>query len=347
MNLKEYEQAKFSLAEIVRSAQAIDSKDSDLQSASRELLTRLADDRFNLMLVGRFSRGKSTLINAVLGHPYLPTGILPLTSVITTVRYGSRPQAVLNFRNAGFPREIPLSQLPEYVTQQSNPGNVKRLAYAEIQLPVELLRRGLFFVDSPGLGSSITENTETTERFFPEADAFVLITSYDSPLSEEEDRALHRIRQADRVLFVIVNKHDTVSPSERGQVLEFVKERLAQYFFSREPLVFSVSARQALDGKQSGNNGLVESSGIGLLEDALFHFLTEEKAEAFLANIKTRVFGVPHRRDTTWSDLSERREILDGLLARLRERTAQRASTSARSRRGPSEECWHRSRHSG
>jgi GTPase Era involved in 16S rRNA processing len=185
------------------------------------------------MLVGRYSRGKSTLIKAVLGHPYLPTGILPLTSVITTVRYGSRPQAVLNFRNAGLPREIPLSQLPEYVNQQSNPGNVKRVAYAEIQLPVELLRRGLFFVDSPGLGSSITENSETTERFFPEADAFVLITSYDSPLSEEEDRALNRIRQADRVLFVIVNKHDTVSPNERGQVLEFVKERLAQYFFSR------------------------------------------------------------------------------------------------------------------
>lgn len=321
MNLKEYEQAKFSLAEIVRSAQAIDSNESDLQSASRELLTRLADDRFNLMLVGRFSRGKSTLINAVLGHPYLPTGILPLTSVITTVRYGSRPHAVLNFKNAGLPREIPLSQLPEYVTQQSNPGNVKRVAYAEIQLPLELLRRGLFFVDSPGLGSSITENTETTERFFPEADAFVLITSYDSPLSEEEDRALQRIRQADRVLFVIVNKQDTVSPSERGEVLEFVKERLARYFFSREPLVFSVSARQALDGKQSGNDELVESSGIRLLEDALFHFLTEEKAEAFLANIQARISAFLTERYSL-DRLSERREILDGLLARLRELTA-------------------------
>jgi GTP-binding protein EngB required for normal cell division len=323
MNLKEYEQAKFSMAEIVRTAQAIDSKDAELQSASRELLTRLADDRFNLMLVGRFSRGKSTLINAVLGHPYLPTGILPLTSVITTVRYGSRPQVVLNFRNAGLPREIPLSQLPEYVTQESNPGNVKRVAYAEIQLPVELLRRGLFFVDSPGLGSSITENTETTERFFPEADAFVLITSYDSPLSEEEDRALRRIRQADRVLFVIVNKHDTVSPSERGQVLEFVKERLAQYFFSREPLVFSVSARQALEGKQSRNDELVESSGIRQLEDALFQFLTEEKAEAFLANIQTRVLAfLTQRSDLERLSKSKRREILDGLLARFRELTA-------------------------
>jgi GTP-binding protein EngB required for normal cell division len=321
MNLKEYEQAKFSLAEIVRSAQAIDSKDSDLQSASRELLTRLAEDRFNLMLVGRFSRGKSTLINAVLGYPYLPTGILPLTSVITTVRYGSRPQAVLNFRNAGLPREIPLSQLPEYVTQQSNPGNVKRLAYAEIQLPVELLRRGLFFVDSPGLGSSIAENTETTERFFPQADAFVLITSYDSPLSEEEDRALQRIRQADRVLFVIVNKHDTVSPSERGQVLEFVQERLARYYFTREPLVFSVSARLALEGKQQRNVELIDASGIRPFEEALFHFLTEEKAEAFLASIQERVSAfVTQRCDL--EQQPERREILDGLLARLRELTA-------------------------
>jgi GTP-binding protein EngB required for normal cell division len=317
MNLKEYEQAKFSMAEIVRSAQAIDSKDADLQTASRELLTRLADDRFNLMLVGRFSRGKSTLINAVLGHPYLPTGILPLTSVITTVRYGSRPQAVLNFRNPGLPREIPLSQLPEYVTQQSNPGNVKRVAYAEIQLPVELLRRGLFFVDSPGLGSAIAENTETTEKFLPEADAFVLITSYDSPLSEEEVRALHRIRHADKVLFVVVNKHDTVTVGERRQVLEFVKERLAEYSLSREPQVFTASARQALEGKQSGNKEVLEASGIRKFEEALLAFLIEEKAEAFLASMQERILAfLAERRGM--EDLPEHKELIEDLAEGLR-----------------------------
>jgi GTP-binding protein EngB required for normal cell division len=318
MNLKEYEQAKFSIAEIVRTAQAMETKDQDLQSSSRDLLTRLADDRFNLMLVGRFSRGKSTLINAILGHPYLPTGILPLTSVITTVRYGTRPQVVLNFRNSGLRRDIPLSQLAEYVTQQANPGNVKGLSYAEIELPVELLRRGLFFVDSPGLGSSIIENTETTERFFPEADAFVLITSYDSPLSEEENRALLRIRQADRVLFVIVNKHDTVSGGEREQVLGFVKDRLAPYSFSREPQVFSVSARQALNGKEIRNEELIELSGIREIEQALFQFLTNEKAAAFLDSIqeRTSAFLVQlHNREHS----PDRQRILDGLQARLQE----------------------------
>ncbi|HUO14247.1 MAG TPA: dynamin family protein, partial [Verrucomicrobiae bacterium] len=96
MDLKEYEQRKFLLAEVIRSAQAIDTKNTALQGDCRELVARLAEDQFNLMMVGRFSRGKSTLMNAILGGDYLPTGIVPLTSVITTVRYGSRPQVVLH-----------------------------------------------------------------------------------------------------------------------------------------------------------------------------------------------------------------------------------------------------------
>ena len=186
---------------------------------------------------------------------------------------------------------------------------------------MELLRRGLFFVDSPGLGSSIAENTETTERFFPEADAFVLITSYDSPLSEEESRALHRIRQADRVLFVVVNKQDTVTANDRRQVLDFVRERLAQYSFSREPLVFSVSARQALEGKQRRSDKLIEASGVRQVEEALFRFLTEEKAEAFLSSIQARVSAFLTQR-CDQEKQPERREILAGLLERLHERTA-------------------------
>jgi len=316
MDLKQYEQAKFSMAEIIRSAQAVDTKDQDLMSASRDLLMRLADDRFNLMLVGRFSRGKSTLINAILGAAHLPTGILPLTSVITTVRYGSRTQVVLNFNDRQLRQEIPLARLAEYVTQQSNPGNVKNVAYAEIELPVELLRRGLFFVDSPGLGSAIAENTQTTERFFPEADAFVLITSYDSPLSDEENRALYRIRQTDKALFVIVNKQDTVGEDERRQVLAYVKSQLDQFALKKEPLIFSVSARQALEAKQSQQSERIASSGILQFEDELLRFLIEERAEAFLSNMYERIkdFLLEKRN---LEKPAERRPSYEGLLERL------------------------------
>ena len=317
MDLKQYELAKFSMAEVIRSAQAVDTKDQDLLSASRDLLMRLADDRFNLMLVGRFSRGKSTLINAILGGAYLPTGILPLTSVITTVRYGSRTQAVLNFNKSRIRQEIPLSRLAEYVTQQSNPGNVKNVSYAEIELPVELLRRGVFFVDSPGLGSAIAENTQTTERFFPEADAFVLITSYESPLSDEESRALHRVRETDKTLFVVVNKQDTVAEAERRQVLDYVQSQLERFSFEKAPQIFSVSARQALEARQSQQPDRLAHSGMPQFESELLQFLIEERAEAFLSNMYERIEDFLLERRGREGE-AERRATYESLLDRLR-----------------------------
>lgn len=288
MDLKQYEQKKFAIAEIIRSAQAIDTKDDTLRSECRDLLARLAEDRFNLLVVGRFSRGKSTLMNAILGGDHLPTGIVPLTSAITTVRYGSRKQVVLNFSDSGLRREIPLTKLAEYVTQKENPGNVKKLAYAEIELPIEILRRGFFFVDTPGLGSPIIENTLTTERFLPEADAFVLVTSYESPLSEEEDRILDRIRNTNKKLFVVINKQDTVGPEDREQAIDFVKERLERFSFLGNAQIFSISARQGLEAKQTQDLQQLKASGIQAFEAKLLHFLTEERAQSFLVNAYER-----------------------------------------------------------
>jgi GTPase Era involved in 16S rRNA processing len=291
ISLKEYEQRKFAIAEIIRSAQAIDTNNSELLSQARNLLVLLAEDRFNLLMVGRFSRGKSTLMNAILGGEYLPTGIVPLTSVITTVRYGSRKQVVLNFIGSGLSREVPLSQLQEYVTQKENPANVKKLAYAEIQFPVELLRRGLFFVDSPGLGSPIIENSLTTERFLPQADAFVLVTSYESPLSEEEDRILHRIRNTNKKLFVALNKQDMVGPEDRTEAIDFVKDRLRTMSFAEQPQIFSVSARQGLEAKLAQDRDRLAASGVQQFEDALMRFLVEERAQSFLANMYERTMA--------------------------------------------------------
>ena len=318
MDLKQYEQRKFAIAEIVRSAQAIDTKDGALLGSARELHARLAEDRFNLMVVGRFSRGKSTLMNALLGGNYLPTGIVPLTSVITTVRYGSRKQAVLYFTNSGLNREIPLSSLAEYVTQRENPGNVKNLAYAELQFPIELLRRGFFFVDSPGLGSVIAENTQTTERFLPQADAFVLVTSFESPLSEEEDRILHRIRTANRKLFVVINKQDTIGAAEREEAVQFVAERLKRFRFPEAPRIFSISARQALEGHDGQDEKKIEASGIKPFETELMRSLIEERAQSFLVNMYERTMSllVEHAQAQDHPDL---RSPFEKLLRTLRD----------------------------
>jgi small GTP-binding protein len=318
MDLKQYEQNKFALAEIIRSAQAVNTSDGTLLSDSRELQARLADDRFNLLVVGRYSRGKSTLMNAILGGDHLPTGIVPLTSVITTVRYGSRKQVVLHFIDSGLCREVPLSRLAEYVTQKNNPGNAKRLAYAEIELPIEILRRGLFFVDTPGLGSPIIENTLTTERFLPQADAFVLVTSYESPLSEEEDRILQRIRNTNKKLYIMINKQDTVESADRNEALQFVKERLEKFSFTEKPQIFSISARRGLEAKQTQNGAQLAESGIEMFEAELLRFLIEERAQSFLVNMyeRTMNFLVGHSRS---HDHPEDEESYKAIIRRLRD----------------------------
>lgn len=83
MALASYEDLKFELAALLRDHAAAPGAPAGVQA---DLLSRLARDRFNLVTVGRFNRGKSSLMNALLGGSFLPMGIVPLTSVITIVR---------------------------------------------------------------------------------------------------------------------------------------------------------------------------------------------------------------------------------------------------------------------
>jgi len=239
MDLREYEQNKFTIAEILRSASAYGPEQANgLRERLEPLFARLAEDRFNLVVVGRFNRGKTSLMNAILGTDRLPTGIVPLTSVITTVGYGSKERVVLKYRNRILDTEIPIEALPRHVTQQGNPGNVQGITTAEIQLPADILRRGFHFVDTPGLGSVIVENTLTTEAFLPEADAFVLVTSCDSPLSEEEIRFFKAASSSGRRIFVVLNKHDTVSAEQQQTVLRFIRDQLDCFFGRTTPPIF-------------------------------------------------------------------------------------------------------------
>lgn len=214
MDLKSYEQVKFDLAEVIRSAELIalgqvedSAKRWQAEEPWRDLVTRLAEDRFTVVVAGCFNRGKSSLMNAVLGMDRLPTGVVPLTSVITSVRYGTSERVLLSYYGSGLRGEAKLAELPELVTEKGNPANVKRIRAAEIQLPAEILRRGFFLVDTPGLGSAIFENSQTTEQFIPEIDVLILVTSYESPLTEDEIRFLRRASFSVRAVFGTPIRH--------------------------------------------------------------------------------------------------------------------------------------------
>jgi GTP-binding protein EngB required for normal cell division len=294
MDLKTYEQVKFELAELIRSGELVATGPFTVQEKDpnkrwnaaqpfRDLLTRLADDRFTIVVAGRFNRGKSSLMNAVLGVDRLPTWVVPLTSVITYVRYGTSERVLLDYYGSGLRGEARLEELPELVTEKGNPGNVKRIRAAEIQLPSEILRRGFFFVDTPGLGSAIFENSQTTERFIPEIDVLILVTSYESPLTEDEIRFLRQASASVRAVFVVVNKQDTVSPETRHEVLDYVAKTSQGVLNGGLSKPFSVSARDGLTAKQANDMEGLRSSGILDFEEELIHFLTAERSRLFLS----------------------------------------------------------------
>ena len=79
-----------------------------------------------------------------------------------------------------------------------------------------------------------------------------------------------------------------ISAEERKEALAFVAERLQRFSFSETPRVFSLSARQGLQAKQSGNSDHLKDSGLGSFEDELLRFLTEERAQSFLSNMYGR-----------------------------------------------------------
>jgi hypothetical protein len=105
------------------------------------LLDRLEASRLRVLVAGEAKRGKSTLINALLGRDVLPSGVTPLTAVATTVRYGDDPRAEVFFLD-GHQEKQPLTALTELVTEKGNPGN--RRGIAGVTVPA---RRG-----HPGAG---------------------------------------------------------------------------------------------------------------------------------------------------------------------------------------------------
>ena len=289
--LRDYETIKFEVAGLIREASSAAwlAKQEALQRKFQELLKRLAEDRFYLTFAGQFSRGKTTLMNAMLGMERLPTGALPVTSVITAVSYNTRERVVMRFQNSNLSREVPLSELSEWVTEQGNPGNRQKIEMAEVQLPAEILRRGAFFVDTPGLGSAVIENTETTNRFLPHIDALVLVTSFDVPLSQEEILFLRRARDLHRKVFVVVNKLDVRTPRQQDEVLGFIRERLAgEALFDETPL-FPVSASEALAAKLKGDAARLEGSGLPVFERRLLSYLVTDKSRDFLRTTFERI----------------------------------------------------------
>ncbi len=268
------------------------------------LAERLTEGRFYVACVGQFKRGKSTLLNALIGHPVLPTGVAPVTSLVTVVRYAGHLAARVR-QDGGTWREIDPASLADYVSEVQNPENRKRIDRVEVFSPSPLLAAGMCFVDTPGIGSVFSTSTKMTRDFVPHIDVGLVVLGADPPISGEELALIEEVAsQTDRLVFVL-NKADRLPDAERREAREFIqrilKERLGQ------PIgpFFEVSATERLFGHQTRDWRALEAELEGLVRDSGAHLIRAAAKRGIARLVDRLLHAMDEQRDALLRPLDE------------------------------------------
>jgi len=244
------------------------------ERVNKDLVRKLQEDRFHLVVVGEFNHGKSTFVNALLGESVLPVGVTPTTAAIHHIRWAEKPEATV-VRASGERRAIPFGEVRDFAVGGAHSGD--ETDYVEVGYPAALLKERILLVDTPGVNDLSLQRADITYSYIPRADAVLFLLDAGQILKESErvfleDKLLKASR--DKIVFVIT-KWDLLTPPERSEALAYAKSQLARLV--RDPVVFPVSAEQALGGKAA-------ESGLPELVAHLTRFLAEERGRILLDN---------------------------------------------------------------
>jgi GTP-binding protein EngB required for normal cell division len=228
----------------------LDRLDELADAADRETLAALRDRldsaRLRVLVAGEAKRGKSTLVNALLGREVLPAGVIPLTAVAATVvRAAPGREGVEVAFAGGRTGRFPLSALAEFATERGNPGNRRDVRAITVGVDAPVLARGLEIVDTPGTGSVHEHNTAAAYAALPSMDTAIFVLTADPPVSASERDLLRRVAGLSVALFIVLNKADYLDEISLGEAADFTARVVAEVT-GRPQRVYPVSARGAL-----------------------------------------------------------------------------------------------------
>lgn len=291
-------------------------KDLKLKKAYSRLqedAERLEDERFNLVVIGEFSRGKSTFVNAMLGKNILPSSKEPTTNIISKIVYGDVPQYKLFYKDGKSQviseeefnlikaqSEHKLKNIISKLKHEPTQVDFSNVSYAEISYPLSFCKNQVDVIDTPGTNDLNVGRLEITYNYLRQADAAILMMSATQPLTLSEKNFLVEqvIGNNIRDIFIVVTYRDEVI-GEEERVIKHILDNLAdvQDFSER---IFIVNGRGAWLYRQMENGGKLTAkqmltcpaslaeTGILEFEEALGVFLSEEKGNAKLKKYVSR-----------------------------------------------------------
>jgi len=190
----------------------------DLADSLEQTVQSIQGERFVIGVIGATKRGKSTLVNGLLGRRTdhcAPIGKKPATSVISIFGHGPAAECRVCFKGGGY-QVISESEIRLYATEDHNKGNIKHVRSIEYIAPFEGLEPGVFLVDTPGAGNALEEmHNEILLGFLPNADAVVFMVTTEEPLTESELNLLRSARAKDiKKIFFAINMVDRVDSGD-------------------------------------------------------------------------------------------------------------------------------------
>ncbi len=202
------------------------------------------DQPLLVTVMGEFSSGKSSFVNAFIGADVAPTGITPTTATINVVRYG-RERGGRIIGADGTTRELGWDALMAHL-RQLTPDDARAIDRVEILVPLPQLEK-INIVDTPGLNSIQPEHEATARAFIARADAVVWVFTASQGGKASEKRALASIREEGKRVLGVLNKADQLSPDETREVVDFITGELGDLVEAIVPF----AARRALAWKKS------------------------------------------------------------------------------------------------
>jgi len=255
----------------------------------RKYLEAFRKKEMMIVVAGEARRGKSSLLNALLNEKtaIFPVDVNVCTNVVTVLRYGATEKIEVYLEDEkeqdGYRVEnISREQLVDYVSEKGNTNNYKRVKMVNAAVPNELLKEGIVFVDTPGVGSLNIEHAETTYGFLPNADLLLFVSDADSGLTESELNFLKRgYSYCSRVIFPLTKKDlNNQYPVILSDNCRKISETLG---ISEEQIhMIPVSSLAKLNFLESGRRAMYINSNFAELEGCIWNEVAKNRGEVLL-----------------------------------------------------------------
>ena len=286
------------MQESVASALKIDK----LQSQVRGVIERLKVDVLRVLIVGRFNAGKSTFVNSLFGEPVLPVAPIPCTGVLTEVKYSPEdkkratlyPKKGQGENGDDSPFEVKIenvqTELNKYVKIDHFSGSKVTSRFQKVELfwPLKLCSNGIELIDSVGLDDPESREDITLE-YAQFADVIVYCMKSIDAYSAKDRQVLGLLKSLrHESIFFIITYFDFLKQAcnndneDLQKNLQYYQQCLSDWTELGTAGIKYLDGKTALEGKVSGDQELIVSSGLKEIEESLESFLVQEKGRAKL-----------------------------------------------------------------